>query len=782
MRVSRSPATTRLPLLIWALWLLFCGWIVLFKTSVTTDLTFFLPRDAGVLDAVLIQQLREGPASRLLIMGLEGADESTLARTSQRLADSLRESPLFEAVENGHDPAVLQQLENRLFPYRFLLSPAIGPDRFTAAALRHSLETRLSELASPLGVWQKTWLPRDPGGEWQSLLRHWLTVQGPRLRQGVWFSSEGQRALLVGRTRASGFAMDEQREIMDLVQSRFEQIRENPSLHLTLGGPGPLSVESNHLITTDASRLSVLNSLLVMALLFGVYRSFRLLGLGLIPLFSGIASGVAVTSSLFGEIHGVTLGFGATLIGVAADYPNHFFSHLSPRQTASATMRSIWPTLRLGVLTNIAGFVGMLFSGFTGLMQLAFFASAGLAGAALSSRWIIPRFTPDRVRLPVWVEQGGPLAELPDRLTRFRFVPLLLVLLLPLGFGYSGVPLWNDDIHALSPVPQAHQLQTEQLQHDVGAPDLTALIMISANDAESALQTSEAVQPLLDRLQGQGWFDHYDMAARYLPSLHTQRQRQAALPEPATLARSLAQASRSLPFRAGTFQPFLAEVDAARHLVPLSRDALQDTPLGLRIDSLLLPIETHWVALVPLTGIHDADRLAGALEPWRERGVRYVDLRTETTRMVREYRSEALRLLAASLCLILALLAFGLRSWETLLRVFTPMLAAALCTGLIMALLSGGMTLYHLVSLLLVMGLSLDQALFFNRDAAHAADRRRTLLSLLVCSSSSVLAFGTLALSDINILRAIGSTVALGALMAVVFAAMLARTRDCEQP
>lgn len=781
MSISKNTITAPLPAVIWLLWLLLCGWVLLFRTSVTTDLTFFLPRDAGVLDAVLVHQLREGPASRLLIMSLDGADEPTLAHTSQQLADVLRKSPLFESVENGHDPAWVQQLETRLFPYRYLLSPAIDSKRFTAETLHLLLETRLRELTSPLGVWQKTWLSRDPSGEWQGLLRLWLTAQGPSLREGVWFSREGHRALLVAQTRASGFDMDEQAQVLDQVQAQFERIRKTPSLRLTLGGPGPLAVESNRLITQDAGRLSILNSLLVMALLFTVYRSWRLLGLGLIPLFTGVASGAAVTSALFGAIHGVTLGFGATLIGVAADYPNHFFTHLSPRQTPAATMRSIWPTLRLGVLTNIAGFVGMMFSGFTGLMQLALFAAAGLAAAALSSRWVIPRFTPNHTRLPIWVDQGGALVELPDRLTRFRFVPLLLVIILLMTFVYSGVPLWNDDINALSPVPQNRQWQTEALQKDVGAPDMTALIMISANDAETALQRSEAIRPLLDQLQAQGLFDQYDMAARYLPSLQTQRQRQTALPAPTTLGTALARANRSLPFRSGAFRPFLTEVEAARHLAPLDRKALHDTPLGLRIDSLLVPVDAQWVALVPLTGTRHADKLTLALEPWRERGVRYVDLRQETTRMVRDYRREAVRLLAISLGLIVVLLAFGLRSWATLFRVLSPMLAAALCTGLIMALMSAGMNLYHLVSLLLVMGLSLDQALFFNREAPPA-ERRRTLLSLLVCSSSSVLAFGALAISEINILRAIGTTVALGALMAIIFAAMMARPKNCASP
>jgi predicted exporter len=142
---------------------------------------------------------------------------------------------------------------------------------------------------------------------------------------------------------------------------------------------------------------------------------------------------------------------------------------------------------------------------------------------------------------------------------------------------------------------------------------------------------------------------------------------------------------------------------------------------------------------------------------------------------MRDYRQEALRLLAISLAVIVGLLALGLRSGLEALRVFFPVLAATVCTAILMALLFDGLNLYHLVSLLLVTGLSLDQALFFNRDAAEPEERRRTLLSLLVCSTSAVLAFGTLAFSETNILRAIGTTVAVGAILAIGFAALLAQ-------
>ncbi len=764
------------PLFLWLAWLALCGWLLLFRTSITTDLTFFLPRDAGFLDAVLVQQMREGPASRVLMIALEHADETALATTSRRLAESLASDPQFERVDNGAAGEWLAQLEQRLFPRRYVLAPGLAPEQFTAAALHTALQARLAELASPTGMLQKAWLTRDPTGEWQRLLKGWLAPQGPVLKRGVWFSRDGQRALLLARTRASGFDIAAQADALEQVRARFQTLRADPAMKLALGGPGPLSVESNRRITHDATWLSALNSGLVMLLLFGVYRSFRVLGLGLVPLLTGVASGAAATRLAFGDIHGITLGFGATLIGVAADYPNHFFTHLSPRETPARAMARIWPTLRLGLLTNVAGFAAMLFSGFAGLAQLAVFAGGGLLAAGLATRWVLPALAgTGAVRLPMWVEQGTGLRW--RGFPRARGLPFALALLMAAVFSGSHAPLWNDDIAALNPVPAERQALDEALRHDFGVPDLRKIVLATAPDADAALHLSEAVAADLDALKQSHALGGYELAARVLPSRAAQAERLAALPAGPELAARLQEALRGLPFKPEAFQPFLDEAETARHQAPLTRADLADTPFAAQVDSLLVPLQERWVALLPLTGIADDAAIAAQLAPWRERGVYYLDLREESTRMVRDYRREAIGLLAGSLAAIVVLLGLGLRSLPMALRVLAPVLTAGLCTGLGMAALFGGLTLYHLVSLLLVMGLSLDQALFFNRDAADPEERRRTLLSLLVCSLSSVLAFGTLALSDINILRSIGTTVAVGAFLAIAFAAWLAQPR-----
>jgi predicted exporter len=356
-----------------------------------------------------------------------------------------------------------------------------------------------------------------------------------------------------------------------------------------------------------------------------------------------------------------------------------------------------------------------------------------------------------------------------------RWLPLLLTLAALLMFVGSETHLWNDDVAALNPVPPERQQRDEQLQRDFKAPDLRQLVVVTGPDAETALRRAEAVAVELESLREQGALAGFDHAARYLPSHQRQAERLANLPDAATLRLRLRQAVAGLPFKREAFAPFLEDVARARAQAPITLEDLQGTPLADLVGGLLLRLPGGWAALMPLSGIRDAGLLAERLAALPVQDVHLVDLRAESSRLMRDYRREALTLLTASLAVIAALLALGLRSAAEALRVLAPVLLAGLCTGLIMATLSRGLNLYHLVSLLLVMGLSLDQALFFNRDAADPAERRRTLLSLLICSSSSILAFGTLAFSSINILQAIGATVALGAVLAIGFAALLAQ-------
>jgi predicted exporter len=132
--------------------------------------------------------------------------------------------------------------------------------------------------------------------------------------------------------------------------------------------------------------------------------------------------------------------------------------------------------------------------------------------------------------------------------------------------------------------------------------------------------------------------------------------------------------------------------------------------------------------------------------------------------------------LAVAAVLLVATVWIALRSRRRALRVLAPMALAML---LVLAVLRGcgvEMNLFHLVALVLGAGLGLDYALFFEHAGDDRDEQLRTLHAVIVCSLTTLLVFLLLALSSIPVLRAIGSTVALGVLANFAFALLLARS------
>ena len=80
-----------------------------------------------------------------------------------------------------------------------------------------------------------------------------------------------------------------------------------------------------------------------------------------------------------------------------------------------------------------------------------------------------------------------------------------------------------------------------------------------------------------------------------------------------------------------------------------------------------------------------------------------------------------------------------------------------------------------MVSLVLAAGLGLDYALFFDHAGDNYKDQLRTLHAVIVCSITTMLVFSLLALSSIPVLRAIGSTVAIGVLANFVLSLLIVR-------
>jgi len=740
---------------------------------VGTDLRSFMPPPQSADQKLLMDQIGEGPGSRLLLLAIGGAPEERLAELSRGLAERLRGDAHFEQVVNGaFDPSAL---DDALLPYRYLLSPTLDRHRLDAAWLGEQLEQRVEDLASPAATLLKPLLPRDPTLETLALAERWSPPKPPALRDGVWFSSDGA-ALLLAQTRAAGFDPAAQRAAVEALQAAFAALPGAAEARLEISGPGWFSMSIEARTRAEADRIGAVSTLGFVLLLLLAYRSVPALLLAALPVASGALAGVAALALAFGAAHGITLAFGFTLLGVAQEYPIRLLSHRRAGEDAPASARALWPLLATAIVSAAIAYLAFFASGVAGLQQLAVFTISGLVVAGLATRYLLPRVLPARFRDAADTPGLARAVAFVDALPRPRWLPWLLAALALAVLWRAPGPTWQNDLAALTPVPPELLQRDAKLRAELGAPDVRYLLVLQGRDADDVLTLSEALEPRLDALVERGALDAAELPSRYLPSVATQRARQARLPDRATLASALAEAGRDLPFRADLFAPFLDDVEAARHLPPLTPERFAATPLGARLAAMLVRQGEAWIGLATLSGVHDAGAFA-ALAAESGGRARLLDLKAASESLVVAYRERILQALGWALALLALTVVVALRSLRRAWHVLAPMSLATLLVLVAERAAGLPLSLFHLVALTLAAGLGLHYALFFERPVADAAEARRTLHATLVCVLSALLVFGMQAWSSLPVLRAIGLTVALGVAFHFCLSILMARER-----
>ena len=784
-----------------ALWLaaIAVGALLIARTPFSADLSAFLPQSPNARQQVLIEQLQSGVAARTLLLGIEGGDAGQRAAASHTLAAALRSSGLFEQVQNGQGGAAgeWQASADWLVRHRYQLSPAVSPERFTVAGLRDAIDESLSLLGTPAGSALKPLLERDPTGETQRIAEALIPAQAPRTENGVWVSRQAARALLLATTRAAGGDLDAQARMLERVHTAFAPFAAQ-GLRLQASGAPVFAVQSRAQIEREVKLLSFFGTALIGGLLLLAFGSLRALAVAMLPVVTGVVSGITAVGLGFGTVHGITLAFGSTLIGEAVDYAIYYL--IQARGTGSCNALAArgtgwqrwhqdnWPTVRLGLLTSVCGFAALLFSGFPGLAQLGLFSIAGLIGAALTTRFLLPALMPDGAS-----GQGlrRPLARLAAR--GVQWLPRLRVPCLLLGLAAAAVlasqwgHLWRGSLGSLSPVSQAAQDLDAMLRADLGASDARTLVVANGADVESALRAAEAAASRLDSLVEQGLLSGYQSPARFLPSQAAQAARLASLPAPALLRERLTEATRGGPLKAERLAPFLADAEAARTLAPLDRASLAGSPLASAVDALLFQRRSGgWSALLPLQPARDelisapVQRALQGLVPAHD--VQVVDIKHELDSLYAHYLQQALTQALLGALAVVVLLALHLRSARRLWAVCSPLVLALLLTLGGLALCGVALGILHLVGLLLVIAVGSNYGLFFDQLQTDGRANADTLASLLLANLTTVVSFGLIALSDIPALSAIGRVVAPGALLVLLLAAVLSRSLPHPAP
>lgn len=748
------------------------------RLEVTSDITHFLPDDSDETTARLLRELTTASVAQRMVLVIGGAAPEVLVEASARIASDLERQASIAGVDHRVDDAAQRAIYDLYFPRRYgLYSDA--PERDYARLLSSAgLERAAAELVRKLGGAEgpliRRLAPEDPLLVFPRVLARLDHARqgGLGVREGVFFTNDGEQAVLFVRTKASALDAPAQRSALAAIERAVQDARGalHAPLTLEMSGVGRYSVRAERAIRSDIERISIFSSAVLVVLVLTFLRSFRALGLVLLPTVLGVVAATAATLFAFGRVHGMTLAFGSTLLGVCSDYPVHLLGHhvLGARdRDGSATARHIWPAIRLGGLTTLAGLAGMGLAGFPGIRELSLFSAVGVLASLIATRYVVPvALGRSGTAGPITRTAGSLLARAVAGIERRR---ALCWGMLALALGSSVVGLsslrFQDDLASWVPMPEQLRKEDERVSARLLAMDPGKLVVVSGGSASAALDSNDQVAGVLDAAIQRGELGDYR-------SLHS------LLWAPSLQARNLVSLYQVPQLGQRVLEAFdAAGVDPAQ-LVPFERGLKTPAEPLLLSDLLrspLAPIASGFVIgdpnapmiLTHLRGVRDPSALQRALAPIAN--ARFFDQRAVLAETYGAFRTRAFELLIGGLFAVLGLVLVRYRSLRRALAAVLPAILASAATLSVLSMAGVALDLFHVLGVLLVLSMGEDYGVFLV-ESEGGEDMPATALGIALACASTVASFGVLALSDIPALRSLGQVVSIGVLLATVFA------------
>ncbi|MEJ1972364.1 MAG: MMPL family transporter [Lacunisphaera sp.] len=742
------------------------GWLLRldYARKISTDVLDLVPSAGIPPELTLVRQLAGDAEARTVLIALTIDGRPAPEAAAEKFAAALRASSAFDQAVSMSDQTAREALGKELFTQRFALLFPHWLHGHRAAQLkagftgdpaerlaRDSVAELGAFLAQPEALAFQDLVPADP------LLLLPGTVA--RLRGGLALvqppAGAASAALVWARLAASPLSEAGQGPAFAaLERAAAETRREFAGLTLAFAGVNRFAAASRARIEHEVKWLNTLSlvAVLLVALTF-IRRAWR--GLHLVPviLFSVLGAWVC-TTLVFERVPVLVFVFGSLLTGVAIDYGFYLFMQppAAPDEDYWTKVRRLAKPLLASCLTTVAGFALLLLSDLPFIRQLGVFVGSGLLSALAAA---VVYFSTVKNPFLATREFRGAGFSAGTRRNLRRLLVVLWLVALP---GLARLQ-WRDDIRELEiPSPELKRedariraLFGEQsggtvyvtygetlgdaraalarldawLESAGGGRTRTvslAAVIPTAEEAKAAAEFFSGHPDFPDQLKvalDRGGFD----ATGFAPFFEDYA-RNAARPDTADSAAAVralqARLTGPLGLLVHSAQPF-------SWFVTLADDAPAGTP----------PADTHTVSTGQLQSLNQ---------------------------VFARYRMSALWLSLTGLAIVGlgVLLTYGPRDG---VRIFA--IPCGACLGLfgLLGWLGVPLNLFHLLGAFLGVCLTHNYSIF---SATSAYRREPPPVSVRLSALTTASSFGVLALSGIPVVRALGVTVAL-----MVMAALL---------
>jgi predicted exporter len=752
-------------LLLGATWLLRLD----YPRKISTDVLDLIPADEQAPELTLVRSLASQAEARTMLFELTVDGRPAPAEAGAAFAAALAADPAFDQAVAMNDPAARDALGGELFAQRFdLLFPLWlrereaaykeeggKPDDFSAWLAQDTVENLGRFLSAPEALAFQEIIPADP----------LLLLPGAvdRLKGGLELvqpagANANAPTLVWARLSASPLSELGQKPAFAAIARIVSVVHaEHPGFTVAYTGVNRFAAASRARIESEVAWLNAASLVAVLAVAFTFIRGVHR-GLHLVPVVILSVLGAWVTATLvFERLHIMVFVIGSLLTGVAIDYGFYLFMQPAARvgEDYWEKVRRLAKPLLASCLTTVAGFALLLFSELPFIRQLGVFVGSGLVSALLAA--VIYFSTVRNSFLEARVFRGGRQLPAGTRRTARRLFMAAWVLALP---GLMMLT-WKDDIRELEIPSQELKDEHARISRLFGEQEDRTVYLTWGTDIGQARAALDKFERWLKtasagRAQTVGVGSVVPTAEAYAGAAHFVGEQKEF---PAQLRAALVGAG----FNEAEFAPFF---DAyAQHASERQRSG---SGLDRAVNALQAKL-TGPVGLLlhtgrPLSWFVTLARAAPLVPPPDETNTVSASQLQSLNRIFARYRQSALWLSLTGLAIVGAgvLLSYGARDG---LRIFAIPCGACLGVFGFFGWLGYPLNLFHLLGAFLGVCLTHNYSIF---SATSAYRHEPPPVSVRMSALTTAASFGVLALSGIPVVRALGLTVSLMVLMALL--------------
>ncbi|MEZ6183650.1 MAG: MMPL family transporter [Planctomycetota bacterium] len=759
-----------------------------------------LPIDADVtqlLDTPAARALRTaeevfglGERVVLLVEAPGPGREADLLRCGRELVRRLEARPELASATDGLGVSPEAFVDSLLLPYGPLAAePEELETLLTPAGLRGRLEQQLERLSLMGAGEAELWVERDPLDLHRFLVRRWVSLAAAyTLRPGgrELLDPAGEALLVLARGARGSHEAGAAREVVAAVEEVRREVLAEPwaaGLEVSATGGYHLAEESARVIQRDLI-FSLSTSIFLAGLLlaWGLrLRPWAILAL-MLPTLWGTTVGVGVFALTRSSASAVAFGCTSLLIGLGIDFTIHLSTAAQAERAAGRSAadaardarRRTAGALVLATLTSASAFFAFVLADQGFLRDMGWLTLCGLGTCLLGALWLGPPLLAALLGRPAAAPPRGAWV---DALAQGAAAHRRLVLLGAAGLSLATAallverpPQLEDDlrrIHAENSVPLAVQ---DRVSARFGGTQDAVLILVEGEDEAEVVAACQRLEGPLQEWIRSGLHRARVSIAALIPPRASQERARAVLAARPQVEQDLLAALADVGFEPEPFADYARRLGAAAQAEPLTPEGLRRAGLGGLVDDLVQ--RAHGRAYAVVQVFPRAELWSGAARADTADALRRVLTEAEvqgslsglplvSAEAAQAVADDFLRICAITAGLVLVLLVLRFRHPLHVLAVLAPAALSTLWTAGLFSLVDERLNLMNLGVLPMILALGIDDGIHLTHTRLHGdgvgtAPFRATLLGVLLTSLTTLLTFGSLALSENRGIASVG--------------------------